>query len=209
MADETLIDLTQDRKILRTLYAPPAGNFIMVDVPKLPFAILDGEGPPLQASIEATVKALYTAIYPIRRAARKRIGKSFVEAPVEVLYWADDMRDLAVGNRENWHWRVQVTLPAQTDALSLKESAAEMRSELGNFLAARWEVLTEGKCVQFLHVGQTDDLPQIIKCLYGNYLPQEGLEPDGPYHEIYLDDWSRVSQRQRKIILRQPVRLIK
>lgn len=206
MVDETLIDLTKDRGTLRTLYAPRAGEFRMVDVPGLPFAILDGEGPPEQESIAAAVKVLYTAIYAIRREARERMGKSFVEAPVEVLYWADDMRNLAAGKREKWRWRVQITLPVWADAQSLKESTTEMRHELGDGPAARWEVLAEGKCVQFLHVGSTSDLPHILEGLYHDYLPQEGLEPDGPYHEIYLDDWSRVTPSQRRIILRQPVR---
>lgn len=206
MVDEALIDLTQDRTTLRTLFAPPADEFSMVDVPKLPFAILDGEGPPEQTSIEAAVKALYTAIYPIRREARERMGKSFVEPPVEIVYWADDMRDMAAGNREKWHWRAQITLPVWADAQKLKDSAAKARHELGDEFAVRWEVLTEGKCVQFLHIGETTDLPEILAGLYGDYLGQQGLEPDGPYHEIYLDDWSRVAPHQRKIILRQPVR---
>jgi hypothetical protein len=206
MVDDAPIDLTQDRTTLRTLYAPPAGEFSIVEVPKLPFAILEGEGPPEQAPIEAAVKALYTAIYAIRREARERMGKTFVEPPVEVVYWADDMRDLAAGNREKWHWRVQITLPVWADAQKLKESAAEARHEPVDEPAVRWEVLTEGKCVQFLHLGETDDLPEVLAGLYGDYLAQQGLEPDGPYHEIYLDDWSRVAPARRRIILRQPVR---
>lgn len=209
MVDEALIDLTQDRNALRTLYAPPPGDFSIVDVPKLPFAILDGEGPPEQAYIETAVRILYTAIYAIRREARERMGKSFVEPPVEVVYWADDMDDLTAGNREKWHWRVQITLPVWADAQKLKDSAAEARHQLGDKEVAQWEVLAEGKCVQFLHVGQTSDLPKTLEELYGDYLPQQGLEPDGPYHEIYLDDWSRAAPPQRKIILRQPVRSTK
>jgi len=181
----------------------------MVDVPGLPFAILDGEGPPEPASIQAAVKALYTAIYAIRREARERMGKSFVEPPVEVVYWADDMRDLAAGNREKWRWRVQITLPVWAGAQRLQDSVADARHVLGDKPAVRWEMLTEGKCVQFLHVDETDGLPEILEGLYGDYLPQQGLEPDGPYHEIYLDDWSRVAPQRRKIILRQPVRSTK
>lgn len=209
MVDEALVDLTQDRTVLRTLYAPSAGAFAMVDVPGLPFAVLDGEGPPSQSAIGAAVRNLYTAIYVIRRQARERMGKSFVEAPVEVLYWAEDMRDLAAGNRENWHWRVQITLPVWSTAQSLRESVAEMRGEPGASGAVRWEISVEGRCVQYLHIGQTSALPRIIERLYGEHLPKEGLEPDGPYHEIYLDDWNRVSENRRKIILRQPVRAMK
>lgn len=205
MANEGIIDLIRDRAMLRTLYAPPAGTFIKVDVPRLPFAVWDGEGPPEQSSVSAAIKNLYTAIYPIRREARERMGKSFVEPPVELLYWADDMRDFSTGHRKNWRWRAQITLPVWANAKRLEESAAEMQQELRLAPTSRWEAFAEGKCVQSLHVGQTDDLPAILERLYRNYLPQEGLEPSGPYHEIYLDDWGRVSPTKRKIILRQPV----
>ena len=53
------------------------------------------------------------------------------------------------------------------------------------------------KCVQFLHIGPTNGLPEILEGLYSHYLPQQDLESDGPYHEIYLDDWSRVAPQQR------------
>lgn len=208
MTEEHLTDLIQDRTTLRALYAPPTGCFTLVEVPRLPFAILDGEGPPEQAAIGAAVKALYTSIYPIRREARVRMGDSFVEAPVEVLYWADDLRELAAGQREKWHWRVQITLPVWANVKRLEASVAEMRDELGNAPAPRWEAVAEGKCAQCLHVGPADDVPAILRALHDDYLPAEGLEAAGPYHEIYLDDWNRVAPRQRKVILRQPVRQV-
>ncbi|MBB3121730.1 GyrI-like domain-containing protein [Pseudoduganella violacea] len=205
MADTAMIDLTENRAMLGALYAPPTGHFSVVDVPTLPFAVLDGEGPPEQPSVAAVVKTLYTAIYPIRREARKRMGKSFVEPPVELLYWADDMRDFAAGHREKWHWRAQITLPVWADRQRLAASVSDMRGELGEAAAPRWEAIAEGTCVQILHVGPTADLPALLAQLYGAYLPQEGLAPAGPYHEIYLNDWRRVAPAQRKIILRQPV----
>ncbi|NLR74427.1 GyrI-like domain-containing protein [Leeia aquatica] len=206
MADAGMMDLTHDREMLRTLYAPATGAFSMVDVPLLPFAVWDGEGLPELSSISTAIRNLYTAIYPIRRHARERMGKSFVEPPVELLYWADDMREWAAGHRNNWRWRAQITLPVWADARDLEDSAAEMRQELGLAAPLRWDAFAEGKCVQMLHIGHTDDVPVILERLYREYLPQAGLEPSGPYHEIYLDDWSRVSPAKRKLILRQPVR---
>lgn len=205
MVDEALIDLTKDRATLRRLYSPTS-EFSVVDVPKLPFAILDGEGPPEQAAIEAAVKALYTAIYAIRREARERMGKSFVEPPVEVVYWADDLRDLAAGARERWRWRAQITLPVWADAQRLNDSTAAARRELGDDVHVRWEILAEGKCAQRLYVGEPHDIQAVLTALYCDYLPQHALEPSGPYHEIYLDDWSRVAPNKRKLIIRQPVR---
>lgn len=206
MANDGLIDLTQDRAMLAALYAPGKGVFSTVDVPPLPFAILPGQGIPNEDSTGATVRALYTAIYPIRREARERMGKDFVEAPVEILYWADDVNDLVTGHREKWRWRAQVTLPVWADAQRLKDSIAEMRPDLGDTFTPRWEAVAEGRCVQYLHVGPADDVPAILQGLYADYLPQERLEPAGPYHEIYLDDFDRVAPAKRKIIVRQPVK---
>lgn len=206
MAEATMTDLTQDRATLKTLYAPPKGRFTRVDVPDLPFAVLDGKGPPEPTSIAAAIKTLYTAIYALRREARSRTGSAFVEAPVEILYWADDMRDLAAGRRDKWRWRVQITLPVWADAQQLEQSVALARGELGDAPSPRWEAFSEGPCVQCLHVGLSDDIPALLDTLYNTYLPQERLEPSAAYHEIYLDDWNRVAPTQRKIILRQSVR---
>lgn len=208
MATNGMIDLTQDRALLAALYSPKKGDFSQVDVPVLPFAILDGEGIPSEQTVGAAVKELYTAIYPIRREARERMGKAFVEAPLEILYWAEDMNDLAAGRRDKWNWRVQITLPVWADADRLGASVLEMRSNLEEATAPRWEAVAEGTCVQYLHVGPIDELQTVLAGFYGDYLPQEGLEPAGPYHEIYLDDYNRVAPANRKIIVRQPVRKI-
>ena len=208
MGTNGMIDLTQDRALLAALYGPRKGDFSQVDVPLLPFAILDGAGIPNEQSVGAAVKALYTAIYPIRREARERTGKAFVEAPLEILYWAEDMNDLAAGRREKWNWRVQITLPVWAEAERLDASVLEMRPNLEEATAPRWEAVAEGTCVQYLHVGQVDGLQTVLEGLYGDYLPQEGLEPAGPYHEIYLDDFNRVAPAKRKIIVRQPVRQV-
>lgn len=208
MATNGMIDLTQDRALLAALYTPKKGDFSQVDVPVLPFATLEGVGIPSEQSVGAAVKALYTAIYPIRREARERLGKAFVEAPLEILYWAEDMNDLAAGRRDKWNWRVQITLPVWADADRLDASVLEMRSNLEEATAPRWEAVAEGTCVQYLHVGPIDELQTVLTGLYGDYLPQEGLEPAGPYHEIYLDDFNRVAPANQKIIVRQPVRQI-
>ncbi len=208
MATNGMIDLTQDRALLAALYAPKKGDFSQVSVPMLPFAILDGDGIPGEQAVGAAVKALYTAIYPIRREARERMGKAFVEPPLEVLYWAEDMNDLAAGRRDKWNWRIQITLPVWAGEDQLSASVLEMRPDLGEMIKPRWEAIAEGRCVQYMHVGAIDELPTVLAGLYGEYLPQTGLEAAGPYHEIYLDDFNRVAPANRKIIVRQPVRQI-
>ena len=172
-----------------------------------PFAVWRAKDRPNKPrSLTFAVKILYTAIYSIRREARERMGKSFVEAPLEILYWTDDLSELATTPREKWHWHVQITLPLWADAKRLERSVTEMRNKLDGAPAPYWQIIAEGKCAQFLHVGETDVLPEVLQRFYAEYLAAEELEPAGPYHEIYLDDWSRVASGKRKILLRQPVR---
>ena len=206
MSYQNMIDLSQDKATLTALYAPLLHHFRVLDVPTLPYAILDGKGPPEPLSVGAAIKALSTAIEPIRREARQRMGRAFLEAPIEILYWSNKPQDLAAGKRDRWQWRVQITLPVWADAACFEQAVAQMRPVLGAEPVLRWEAVTEGKCVQVMHVGSNADLSALLNQLYTQYLPKEGLEPLGVYHEIYLDDWSKAASARRRIIVRQPVR---
>ena len=65
--------------------------------------------------------------------------------------------------------------------------------------------LHEGKSVQTLHVGDYSELGAVCQRLYDEYLPENGLKPNGHYHEIYLNDPARTAPQNRRIVIRQPV----
>ncbi len=201
------MNITIDRKKLLELYQPDKEEFTLVDVPELPFAMMDGEGSPdNDGAVAKAIKGLFTVIYPIRRAARERMGKTFIEPPVEILYWADDMQDLAMGNKENWKWRVMICLPGWIDKTAFSDAVVQAKEEMDAVPnAIRMETFNEGQCAQIMHVGREQDVPALLEKLYTKFLPQNNLKPTGAYHEIYLDDWSRTAPELRKIILRQPV----
>ncbi|MBN2686363.1 MAG: GyrI-like domain-containing protein [Pontiellaceae bacterium] len=196
------MDLTKDRKKLKELYLPGTEDFVLVDVPDLFFAVIDGEGSPEEEGASAAIQHLFKTIYPIRREARKRMGKSFVEPPPEMLYWADDMRDLPLGNKERWKWKSMVVLPEWADETLFSVEAENAAP------AVRAERFEEGLCAQIMYVGDLQGIPALLERLYIEYLPQQGLVPAGAYHEIYLDDWRRIAPEKRRTVLRQPVRSI-
>ena len=66
--------------------------------------------------------------------------------------------------------------------------------------------LTEGTCLQTLHVGPFDDEGPVLATLHQEVIPSRGLRPVGRHHEIYLSDFRRVPPANRRTILRQPVR---
>jgi hypothetical protein len=69
----------------------------------------------------------------------------------------------------------------------------------------RFEKLTEGRCVQILHVGSFDDETPVLARLHDEYLPAAGLRERGHHHEIYLSDPRKSAPEKLRTVLRQPV----
>lgn len=89
------------RKQLEELYLPPDNEFVIVDVPKMKFLMIDGEGNPEGEPSSRALRWLFAVLYPIKRIAKERMGRHFVEPPLEGLWWADDIADFVAGKRTN------------------------------------------------------------------------------------------------------------
>jgi hypothetical protein len=68
---------------LKELYLQPANDFVLVDVPDMRFVMIDGHGAADRSALDHAVKWLFAAISPIKRIARERMRKDFVEPPLE------------------------------------------------------------------------------------------------------------------------------
>jgi hypothetical protein len=64
--------------------------------------------------------------------------------------------------------------------------------------------LSEGACVQVLHVGSYDSERATIESMKA-FAESKGLTSAGLHHEIYLSDPRRVAPEKLKTILRMPV----
>ena len=69
----------------------------------------------------------------------------------------------------------------------------------------RLEKLSEGPCVQTLHVGSFDDEAEVLTRLHHEFIPETGLRMIGKHHEIYLSDFRRGAPDKQRTILRQPI----
>jgi len=68
----------------------------------------------------------------------------------------------------------------------------------------RLEELTEGCCVQMLHVGPYAEEKTAVDKIH-EMVEGKGLHLRGPHHEIYLSDPNRVPKERLRTILRYPV----
>ena len=195
-----------DRRRLEELYLPSADEFVLVDVPDLQFVMIDGEGDPAGEAFAQASRWLFAVIYPIKRIAKDRMGKSFVEPPLEALWWADDMNDFIAGNRDKLKWRLMIVTADWVDAQMFDQAVAKASERLGEPPSSlRLERFAEGTSVQIMHVGPNSEEVATLARLHNEFLPEHDLVPSGHHHEIYLTDPNRVAPEKLKTVLRQPV----
>jgi len=199
-------DLSLDR--LKELYWPPHDEFVVVDVPALSFFMVDGDAPPEHETVQAVADWLFAAVHPIERIARERMGRRFVEPPLESLWWADDVADLVAGNQAKLQWRLMIHGPSWATASMFAEAIAATEERRGPAPPSlRLDRYDEGRSVQILHVGPPEAERPTLERLHHEFLPARGLVAHGAYHEIHLSDPRRTAPEKRKTVLRQPVRL--
>ena len=201
------MEKTDIKKTLKSLYKPTAKDFAIVEVPKIQFVMIDGEGAPGGEAYASAIPWLYSTLYTIKFTAKKAIQKDFVVSPLEGLWWADDMDDYINDNKENWKWRMMIATPDWVDAEMFSQAVEKSQIKLGDVPPTlQLKNFTEGKCVQILHIGSySDEAPTIAK-MHHEFMPKHNLEYNGHHHEIYLNDPRRTAPEKLKTVLRQPVR---
>jgi hypothetical protein len=192
---------------LKELYLPPAEEFVLVDVPELQFVMVDGEGSPEGELFSHLTRWLFAVVHPIKLMAKQRMGKDFVEPPLECLWWADDMCDFIAGKKDKLKWRQMIVATADWLEEAMFQQAVQQAShKLGEVPSGlRLETYAEGRSVQIMNVGPPSIIAVAIARLYNEFLPANHLIPNGHHHQIYLNDPRRVAPEKLRTVLRQPV----
>lgn len=187
----------------RELYAPPR-HPVVVEVPPLPYLVVDGHGDPNTApAYREAVEALYAASYAVRAGAGRTLGRVHVVGPLEGLWSADDLEVFRTRDKAAWDWTMMIVQPEWVTPELVDRALAAARRRVDG---VRLEVLDEGLCVQVLHVGAYDDEGPVLEHLHREFLPAHGLVPTGRHHEVYLSDPRRTPPERLRTVLRQPVR---
>ena len=190
-------------------YRAKRGEFRIVEVPDLQYLMIDGHGDPNTAPAYAeAIAALYPVAYKMKFASKRDIGRDYVVMPLEGLWWANDMEAFTTArDKSRWDWTLMIMVPDWIDqrifdAAVAQAGAKDRPARLGDI---RLESLSEGRCVQTLHLGSFDDEADVLARLHHEFLPDHGLLLAGKHHEIYLSDFRKVAPERLRTILRQPV----
>ncbi len=191
------------RKILKHLYHPSSRMPIIVDVPPMNFLLIDGKGKPNGSGFQQAASTLYPLAYTLKWMVRLESDIDFHVMPMEVQWKV---------NREakEFNWTMMLMQPEYVTAELVEEARQKVldKVELSLLEQVRFESVTEGMCVQFLHVGAYEGMDVAMEKIIA-FAEAQGYEiPKRSAHDIYLNDVRKTKPENLKAVMRLAIRKI-
>jgi hypothetical protein len=186
-------------------YIARRGVFEIIDVPPLRYLMIDGHGDPKTKPYSDAIATLFPVAYKLKFMSKRELDRDYVVMPLEALWWSTDMASFTSDrDKSRWDWTAMILTPdwITDDQFTRAREAASDAPALGKL---RLGELTEGRCVQTLHIGPFDDEGPILDRLHNEFIPAHGFRMTGTHHEIYLSDIRRTDPAKLRTILRQPI----
>ena len=201
------------KKTQKELYQPKTTPSI-IDVPEMTFIAIDGKGNP-NTSIEYknAVELLYGLAYAIKMNNKHILD--YVVPPLEGFWQVDDESFKGGGtpilDKSKFIWAMMLRQPDFVTAEIFETAKTVFSKKKPNVDVnpAMLTTITEGLCVQVMHIGSYDDEPATVATL-DQYAIDNGYVIDinetRRHHEIYLSDPRKTAAEKLKTVLRHPIR---
>ena len=206
------------KKQFQSLYHPSAKRIELIEVPDLPFILIDGQiepgsEPSASPGFAAATEVIYGLAYTLKFMLKKH-PLDPVDYPVmalEGLWWVEDgVFDITV--KDNWFYTLMILQPEIITPEIFAEGLEQVRRKKGDsprLDALRLDCWREGLCVQTLHRGPYATEPETLARMQ-EFMRQNGLSDrvgslGGKHHEIYLGDPRKSAPEKLKTVLRHPV----
>ena len=204
--------VTDFKKLQKDLYQPTTTPTI-VDVPPMVYIAVDGRGNPnTSEEYAAAIEMLYGLSYTIKM-GNKTIME-WVVGPLEGFWCVTDDAESNVvlaTDKNKFVWTALIRQPDFVTHDVFGDAATQLAKKKPNLdiAKARLETITEGLCVQILHVGPYDAEPATVAIL-DQFAVDNGYILDFTntrrHHEIYLSDPRRTAPEKLKTVIRHPIR---
>lgn len=221
MGDEEAVVKTLDlKKQLRYLYLPSARKVEIVQVPRLQFAMIDGqiektEGPSTSPGFQQAMMAMYGIAYTLKFTLKQR-ERNPVDYPImamEGLWWVTG-GTFDISKKDNWLYTLMILMPEVITPALFADGIAEIRRKRGDNPSLRKLHLRhfeEGLCMQVMHIGPYATEPVTVGRMRA-YAQENGyvdlVGRGGKHHEIYMGDPRRADPAKLKTVLRHPIRKV-
>ncbi len=203
------------RKEYREFYMPKDKPAI-VTIPPTNYIAVRGQGDPNLEGGEykQAIGLLYGIAYTVKmskKSDRRMEGYfDFVVPPLEGFWWQDGAEGVDYGRKDAFQWISCIRMPdfvtEEDFRWAVSEAAAKKKTD---FSKVEFLPVSEGLCVQCMHIGPYDDEPATVAKMHA-FIGLQGYAPDitdrRRHHEIYLSDARKVSPEKLKTVIRHPIR---
>ena len=203
------------KKEYREFYMPNNKPGI-ITVPSMNYLAVRGKGNPNQEDGEykQSIGLLYSIAFTIKmsKMGDHRIAGYFdyVVPPLEGFWWQEGVQGIDYAHKEDFQWISAIRLPdfvTTEDFVWAVEEAT--RKKKADFSKMEYLPVSEGLCVQCMHIGPYDSEPATVQQMH-EFMESEGYVLDisdtRRHHEIYLSDARKVSPEKLKTVIRHPIR---
>jgi hypothetical protein len=180
---------------------------VIVDVKPAKYLTITGGGAPGREEFQQCIGALYGAAFTLKM-TKKFAGQDYKVCHLEGLWWGrQETGDFSGEPPETWNWQLIIRVPDIIKEADLKAAIKQLKVKGKGDHAGRvkLEKITEGKCVQMLHVRPYGEERRTIGQML-EHARAQGLNFSGRHHEIYLSDPQRVPAARLRTVLRHLVK---
>ncbi len=198
------------RKKEKGIYLPKNQPEV-IDIPEYQFLTINGEGNPNNDSFFEYIQVLYAVSYAIKMSPKKGIPlKGYYDYTVYPLEGVWDINDIAKQNytgtinKNDLVFKLMIRQPHFVDAAYVSKMIALTQTKKPHRLLKeiRFEKITEGKCIQMMHMGSYDSEPESFQKME-IFASDLSLKRKSKKHrEIYLSDFRKVAPEKLKTVLR-------
>ena len=195
------------KKELKHLYRPSVKTVETVDVPKMNFFMVDGDGGPHHPTFQNAIEVLFPLSYTLKFMIKKsEIGIDYGVLPLEGLWWADDMSSFIKDKKDDWKWTLMIMQPEIITNEMVIETVKQVKVKKNpiSLPLVRFESFAEGKAAQIMHIGPFSEEGPTVEKVH-TFIDDSGCKRTGKHHEIYLSDIRRAAPEKLRTIIRQPM----
>jgi len=198
------------RKKEKDIYLPP-NKPVIIDIPEFKYFTINGNGNPNGSFFGKCVEALYAVSYTIRMSYKNGFQpKDFYEYAVYPLEGVWDISEKAKESfdgaidKDELVFNLMIRQPDFVSHEFAEESIERAIKKKANPLIEElnFTEISEGKCVQMMHLGNYNREPETFRIMEGFCLQKSLNRKSKQHKEIYITDPRKVAPEKLKTVLR-------
>lgn len=193
------------KKAEKSYYNP--GNVPqLVDIPAFKFFTLAGKGNPNDAFFAEYIQCLFSLSYTLKMQWKKESGFDYAVYPLEGVWSLQTPTNQNDGvlDKDNLLFNLMIRQPDFVTEEYAADIIEKVKAKKPHPLLedVKFETITDGLCVQMLHIGSYDSEPKSFAEMNTFALDNNLLRSSLVHREIYLSDARKVQPEKLKTILR-------